>query len=82
MSIAWGRGDLTGAGIESTNGHLLALVGFDANGNPTVNVSVSPDDPSVQKTYLRSELESLWLQASGGTVYLIYSQGATVPVVP
>ena len=82
MSIAWGKGDLTGADIESTNGHLLVLVGFDANGDPVVNDPASPDDPSVQKTYLRSEFEPLWLEASGGTVYLIYPQGAMVPTLP
>jgi len=82
MSIAWKKGELTGADIESTNGHLLALVGFDASGNPIVNDPASPDDPSVQKTYLRSEFEPLWLKASGGTVYLIYPQGAAVPELP
>jgi Peptidase_C39 like family len=82
MSIAWGKGDLTGADIASTNGHLLVLVGFDATGNPIVNDPASPDDPSVQKTYLRSEFEPLWLQASGGTVYLIYRPDAVVPALP
>ena len=82
MSIAWGKGELTGADIESTNGHLLVLVGFDASGNPIINDPASPTDDSVQKTYQRSEFEPLWLQASGGTVYLIYPQGATVPAIP
>jgi hypothetical protein len=82
MSIAWGKNELTGADIESTNGHLLVLVGFDANGNPIVNDPASPDDASVQKVYLRSEFEPLWLQASGGTVYLIYPAGTTVPELP
>jgi hypothetical protein len=82
MSIAWGTGDLTGSDIDSTNGHLFVLVGFDASGNPIVNDPASPTDPAVQHTYLRSELEPLWLQASGGTVYLIYKPGASVPALP
>ena len=82
MSIAWGNGDLTGADIDSTNGHLFVLVGFDASGNPIVNDPASPTNESVQHTYLRSELEPLWLEASGGTVYLIYPQGMSVPAVP
>jgi hypothetical protein len=82
MSIAWGNGDLTGADIDSTNGHLFVLVGFDAAGNPIVNDPASPANESVQHTYLRSELEPLWLEASGGTVYLIYPQGMSVPAVP
>ena len=82
MSIAWGKGELTGAGIESTNGHLFVLVGFDASGNPIVNDPASPDDDSVQRTYQRDELEPLWLQASGGTVYLIYPPDTEVPAIP
>ena len=83
MSIAWNKGDLTGADIDSTNGHLLVLVGFDDQGNPIVNDPASPADGApVEHTYLRSEFEPLWLQASGGTVYLIYPAGTTVPAIP
>ena len=82
MSIAWGKGELTGSDIASTNGHLLVLVGFDASGNPIVNDPASPANETVQRTYLRSEFEPLWLQASGGTVYLIYPEGAPVPALP
>lgn len=82
MSIAWGKGDLTNSGVDSTNGHLLVLVGFDAAGNPIVNDPASPTNETVQRTYLRSEFEPLWLQASGGTVYLIYPPGAAVPALP
>lgn len=82
MSIAWGKGDLTGSSISSTNGHLLVVVGFDAAGNPIVNDPASPSDADVQHTYLRSEFEPLWLEASGGTVYLIYPQGTAVPALP
>jgi hypothetical protein len=82
MSIAWGKGDLTNADIESTNGHLLVLVGFDADGNPVVNDPASPSNEAVQRIYLRSEFEPLWLQASGGTVYLIYPPTAAAPALP
>jgi hypothetical protein len=82
MSIAWKKGELTGAYIDSTNGHLLVLVGFDEKGNPIINDPASPSDSAVQRTYLRSEFEPLWLQASGGTVYLIYPVGASVPAIP
>src|SRR6185436_6350955 len=33
LSIAWQKGELTGSGVDSTNGHLVVLVGFDASGN-------------------------------------------------
>ena len=82
MSIAWGKGDLTGSGVDSTNGHLLVLVGFDASGNPIINDPASPTNDTVQRTYLRSEFEPLWLEASGGTVYLIYPSSTSVPSLP
>ena len=82
LSIAWKKGDLTGSSVESTNGHLLVLVGFDDQGNPIVNDPAFPQDGAVQATYLRSEFEPLWLQASGGTVYLIHPEGYTVPSLP
>jgi hypothetical protein len=60
------------------------VVGFDAQGNPIVNDPASPQDDTVQRTYLRSEFEPLWLQASAGTVYLIYpaEQADAVPSLP
>jgi hypothetical protein len=58
------------------------VVGFDAAGNPIINDPAWPSDPDVQHTYQRSQFEPLWLEASGGTVYLIYPQGMAVPSVP
>ncbi len=82
MSIAWKKGELTGADVEGTSGHLVVVVGFDTAGNPIVNDPASPENETVQRTYLRSEFEPLWLRASGGTVYLIYPEGTSVPALP
>jgi hypothetical protein len=71
ISYAWGKGDLTGAAVKSSSGHLSVVVGFDGQGNPIVNDPAAGTDEDVQRTYLRSELEPLWLEASGGTVYVI-----------
>jgi hypothetical protein len=79
MSVAWKKGDLTGSTIPSTNGHLLVLVGFDGSGNPIINDPAAASDAGVRVTYARSEFEPLWLEASGGTVYLIYPPGWPVP---
>jgi len=81
MSIAWGKKDLTDASVSSTAGHLLVLVGFDANGNPIINDPAAATNEDVQRTYLRSEFELLWLTSSGGTVYLINPDG-NIPLVP
>jgi hypothetical protein len=79
MSIAWKKGDITGSTIPSTDGHLLVLVGFDSSGNPIINDPAGANDAAVRVTYLRSEFEPLWLSSSGGTVYLIYTPGPTIP---
>jgi hypothetical protein len=81
LSVAWGKGQLTGAPISSTAGHLIVLVGFDAAGNPVVNDPAASSNTSVRRTYYRSELEPLWQSASAGTAYLIYPQGWTVPAL-
>jgi hypothetical protein len=75
ISLGWGKGELTGAPIPSSSGHLTVLVGFDANGNPVVNDPAAGSNAEVQRTYKRAELERLWLEHSGGTVYLIYPPG-------
>jgi hypothetical protein len=82
LSIAWNKGELTNADVDSTNGHLLVLAGFDSSGNPIINDPAAPANERVRRTYLRSQFEPLWLQASGGTVYLIYPEGTSVPEIP
>lgn len=72
FSIGWGKGELAGAPVSSSNGHLAVLVGFDPEGNPVVNDPAASSNGDVQRTYRRVELERLWLEHSGGTVYLIY----------
>ena len=81
MSLAWKKGDLTNADVDQTNGHLVVLVGFDAQGDLIVNDPASPANETVRRTYLRSEFEPLWLKSSGGTVYLIYPAGHVVPAL-
>lgn len=73
------QGDLTGATIPSSGGHLLVIVGFDGVGNPIVNDPAAASNDEVQRTYLRSEFEPLWLSASGGLVYLIYPSTTVLP---
>ncbi len=79
MSIAWGKKDLTYAPIPSSSGHLIVLVGFDANGNAIVNDPAAASNDAVRITYIRQELETVWLENSGGTVYLIFPLGWTTP---
>ena len=79
FSFAWKKSQLDGAAIPSSNGHLAVLVGFDADGNPVVNDPAAASDPEVPRTYDRAQLETVWLEASGGTVYLMFPPGTTTP---
>jgi hypothetical protein len=80
LSFAFGRGELAGAPIASTSGHLAVLVGFDALGNPILHDPAAPTDGSpVRRVYRRSQLEAAWIGHSAGTVYLIYPPGWPTP---
>lgn len=71
VSVAFGRGELTGAPISSTPGHLLVIVGFTATGDVVVNDPAAPTDATVRRTYRRAEFEDAWIPTSGGTAYVI-----------
>jgi hypothetical protein len=79
ISVGWGRNQLAGAPIPTSNGHLEVIVGFDDTGNPIVNDPAAPGNETVQRTYPRAQLQRLWLQRSGGTAYLIFPAGKRVP---
>lgn len=78
MSYAWNPGQLSGAPVRSSDGHLGVLVGFDANGDPVVNDPAGKGD-DIRRTYKRAELENQWLTHSGGTAYLVYPPGWSTP---
>jgi hypothetical protein len=70
-SIAFGKGELDGAPISSTNGHLLVIVGFTKSGDVVVNDPAAATNAGVRRTYDRGQFENAWIPASGGTVYVI-----------
>lgn len=63
--------DLTGASIPKTDGHLMVVRGFTADGDVIANDPASPDDASVRHVYQRAQFERDWLNVSDGTYYLI-----------
>lgn len=78
-SIAFDRGELTGAPIDSTDGHLLVIVGFTADGDVVVNDPAAATDAEVRRTYDRGQFEDVWLPTSGGTVYVIADAAHPLP---
>ncbi len=71
LSYGWKPGELEGAPLARSNGHLAVLSGFDRSGNPVVDDPAAPSNRTVRRTYPRAQLESLWLARSGGTAYVI-----------
>jgi hypothetical protein len=80
-SVAFKPGELGGAPISQTAGHLLVIRGFDGAGNVIVNDPAG--DPrlgqSVRIVYNRAQFERVWQNGSGGAVYLIYPKGRAIP---
>lgn len=71
VSIAFGRGELRGAPISSTNGHLVVVVGFRPNGDVVVNDPAGATNSAVRRVYDRAQFERIWLRASSGTAYVV-----------
>jgi len=63
-SVRYAAGELTGAAIPETAGHLLVLVGYDGD-RVLVNDPAAPDRRSVERAYRLDELERVWLERSG-----------------
>ncbi len=82
VSIAFGKGGLTGAPISSSNGHLLVVVGFTSTGDVVVNDPAAPSNATVRRTYSRAQLERAWLDASGGTAYVVHDAAHPLPSSP
>ncbi len=87
-SITFGPGELSGAPISSTNGHLLVIVGFAKNGDVVVNDPAASSRAGVRRTYDRGQFEDAWLKryssgssmrGSGGMVYVIHDAAHPLP---
>jgi peptidase C39-like protein len=79
LSYSWAEGQLSGAPVNSSEGHLGVLVGFDTSGNPVMNDPAGAGDGEVRRTYPRADFEAVWLDHSGGTAYVVHPSGTVVP---
>jgi hypothetical protein len=70
LSFSWTSGDLPGAPLDHSDGHLAVLRGFTRYGHPQFN---DPAQADILTTYDRKALERVW-QAHGGAAF------ATVPL--
>lgn len=79
VSVAFGRGQLRGAPISSTPGHLIVVRGFTAKGAVITNDPAGRTNAQVRRVYNRAQFERAWLRGSGGVAYVIApsAQGLT-----
>src|SRR5918995_1109513 len=78
-SLSFGSGKLDGFPFKSTNGHLLTIVGFTADGDVVSNDPAALTDADVQRVYDRAQFEQAWMESTGGLVYLLYEPGTELP---
>ena len=82
-SIAAGPGELDGFLLpQGTAGHLVVIVGFTDEGDPIVNDPAAPSNDAVRRSYDRAQFERVWLEGSGGAVYVITPPGTALPPSP
>ena len=83
-SVSFTRDELHGAGY-TTAGHLLTVVGFDADGNVVCNDPAAhqlPDNAEVRTTFDRTQFACAWLRPTGGIVYVIVPPEVDLPPRP
>jgi hypothetical protein len=71
ISYSWSGGELPGAPIEHSDGHLVVLCGFTANGDCAVN---DPAAPNVRVVYPRAAIDRIW-QRNKGVAYAVAPVG-------
>jgi len=83
VSVSFTQDELEGAGY-GTQGHLLTVIGFDANGNVICNDPAShgiSSNDEVRTTYDRGQFEDAWM-TTGGIVYVIHPPDVELPPRP
>jgi len=64
-------GLIAAAPYATTDGHLIVVCGFDAEGNVEVNDPAAHDPGQGRLKYAKPELERAWLGGSGGVAYIL-----------
>jgi hypothetical protein len=73
-SVRYASGELTGAAIAATAGHLLVLTGYE-DGDVLVNDPAAPEPAAVPRRYRRDELVRIWLERAG-VGYVLFNPAA------
>ncbi|HEX8806428.1 MAG TPA: C39 family peptidase [Candidatus Aquilonibacter sp.] len=71
ISYSWREGELPGAPIPHSDGHLVVLRGFTENGDCAIN---DPAADGVRVVYPRGAIEAIW-QRNNGVAYVVAPAG-------
>ncbi|MBI4055671.1 MAG: C40 family peptidase [Elusimicrobia bacterium] len=71
VSLAFEKGELPGAPLDRTSGHLLVVRGFDRLGRVVVNDPAAPKAAQVRRVYPRKAFAGAWLRHQAGLAYRI-----------
>ena len=81
-SIAFQPNKLDGFLFRGTDGHLLVIGGFTADGDVISYDPASSSDATVRHVYDRAQFEKAWMTATGGIVYVIHPASVALPPSP
>ncbi|HXT02434.1 MAG TPA: peptidase C39 family protein [Elusimicrobiota bacterium] len=70
ISHRWEKGELDGAPISRTDGHMIVVVGFTEDGDVVVNDPAAKPG-SVRRVYKRAQIEKTWLVRGSGIAYVL-----------
>ena len=62
-----------------TNGHLMVIVGFTADGDLIINDPADNSNAAVRTVYTRENFESVWQRSTGGMSYVYHPKDVKLP---
>ncbi len=78
ISIAYEEGTLEGSPVRRSNGHLIVVKGFTADGDVVCNDPAFKTDEAVEVTYRREQLWRAW-RHSRHAAYVLWPAGTALP---
>jgi hypothetical protein len=75
LSHRWKAGDLDGAPIRESDGHLVVVAGFTEAGDLVVHDPAAPEG-SVRRVYKRRQVYTTWLERGPGIAYVVRARGS------
>lgn len=78
LSVSFDEAEMPEAGY-GTNGHLVTLVGFTAEGDPVINDPNRASNAAVRSVYARENFERVWQTSADGLTYVYHPRDVPLP---